>query len=48
MCAMIATHDDDVDDEDDDDLGDDDEDDDDLGDNDTLFITPNINIILLR
>ena len=32
MCAMIATHDDDVDDEDDDDLGDDDEDDDDLDD----------------
>lgn len=32
MCAMIATHDDDVDDEDDVDLGDDDEDDDDLGD----------------
>ena len=48
MCAMIAAHDDDVDDEDDDDLGDDDEDDDDLGDNDTLFIIPNLNIIILR
>ncbi len=48
MCAMIAAHDDDVDDEDDDDLGDDDEDDDDLGDNDTLFIIPNKNIIILR
>ena len=32
MCAMIATHDDDVDDEDDVDLGDDVEDDDDLDD----------------
>jgi hypothetical protein len=45
---MIATHDDDVDDEDDDDLGDDDENDDNLGDNDTLFIIPNITIIILR
>ena len=48
MCAMIAAHDDDVDDEDDDNLGDDDENDDNLGDNDTLFIIPNINIIILR